>query len=136
MERRQPQELCAVAPMIQILDESDTVSFFRCTLSGRLLLKMRPRRRGVVLTQTFLVPIKIVGFQVLSFEQVEKGHTSLLSGFKFNFHSWLQVTTEFVTDWAAASASFIVQAVVRIETSSAKRAIAASSLSEEAKLFM
>ena len=44
--------------------------------------------------------------------------------------------TEFATDWAAASASFFLQAVVRIETSSAKRAIAASLLSKEGKLFM
>ena len=36
--------------------------------------------------------MKIVGFQELSLDQVEKGHTSLFSVFKFNFHSWLQVT--------------------------------------------
>ena len=49
--------------------------------------------------------MRIVGFQELSFEQIEKGYTSLFSAFKFNFHSWLQVTTEFTTDWAAASGS-------------------------------
>ena len=49
--------------------------------------------------------MKIVGFQELSFDQVEKGHTSLFSAFKFSFHSWLQVTIEFTTDWAAASTS-------------------------------
>ena len=63
---------------------------------------------------------------MLSFDQVEKGHTSLFSAFKFNFHSWLQVTTEFTTDWAAASASSYFRAVVRIETSSPNRAITAS----------
>ena len=67
--------------------------------------------------------------------EVEKGHTSILSAFKFNFHSWLQINTELTADLAVASASFLC-AVVRIETSSAKRAITASSLSEEAKLLM
>ena len=46
-----------------------------------------------------------------------------MSAFKFNFHSWLQITTEFTTDWTAASASSFLIAAVRIETSSAKRAI-------------
>ena len=80
-----------------------------------------------------------IGFQVPLLDQVEKGHTSLLSAFKFNFHSWLQLTTEFTTDWALASVtSFLqaLQALVKIETSLAKRAITASSLSEEAKLVM
>ena len=49
--------------------------------------------------------MNIVGFQVLSFDQVEKGRTSLLSALKFNFHSWVQISTEFTTDWTAASAS-------------------------------
>ena len=57
--------------------------------------------------------------QELLFDQVEKRHTSLLSVFKFDFHSWLQITTEFTTDWAAASVSSFLQTVVRIETSSA-----------------
>ena len=68
--------------------------------------------------------------------EVEKGHTSILSAFKFNFHSWLQINTELTADLAVASASSFLCAVVRIETSSAKRAITASSLSEEAKLLM
>ena len=132
VEQCQPQEVCAVALMIRILEESNAVSFFRCALNARLLFKMTPRRQGVVLMWTFWVPIKIVGFQVLSLDQVEKGHTSLLSALKFDFHSWLQVTAEFTTEWAAASASSFLRAVVRIEMSSAKREITASSLSEEA----
>ena len=82
------------------------------------------------------MPIKVVGFQGLSFDQVEKGHTSFSSAFKFNFHSSLQITTEFTTDWAAASVSCFLQAVVRIETSSDQRAITAPSLSKEAKSLM
>ena len=80
--------------------------------------------------------MKIVRFEAMSLDQVEKGHTSFLPAFKFNFHSWLQIKMECTTDWAAASASSFLRAVVRIETSSAKRAITASSLSGEAKLFM
>ena len=64
---------------------------------------------------------------MLLLDQVEKGQTSLLSAFKFNFDSWLQITTKLTDDWAAASASSFLQAVVRIETSSAKKAITASS---------
>ena len=48
-------------------------------------------------------------------DQVEKWHTSLFSAFKFNFRSWLQVTTELTTDWAVASAFSLLRAVVRIE---------------------
>ena len=80
--------------------------------------------------------MKRAGCQVLPLDQVEKGHISLLSTFKFNFHSWLQINTELTADWAIASASSFLHAVVRIETSSAKRAITASSLREEAKLLM
>ena len=87
----------------------------------------------MLLTRTLSLPIKIVGYQKLSFDQVEKGHTLLFSAFKFNFQSWLQVTTELTTDWAVTSASSVLQAVVRIETSSAKTAITASSLSVEAR---
>ena len=43
-----------------------------------------------MLTRTFWVLRKIVRFQVLSFDQVEKGHTSFSSVLKFNFYSWLQ----------------------------------------------
>ena len=80
--------------------------------------------------------MKIVGFQELSLNQVEKGHTSLFSAFKFNFHSWLQVTTELTTDWVVASASSLLREVVMIETSSAKRAITASLLSVVARSLM
>ena len=80
--------------------------------------------------------MKIVGFQELLLDHVEKGHTSLFSAFKFNFHSWLQVTTELTTDSAVASASSLFQAVVRMETSSAKRAITASSVSVVARSLM
>ena len=73
---------------------------------------------------------------MLSFDQVKKGHTSLFSEFKFNFHSWFQVTTEFTTYWTAATASSFLGAVVRIETSSGKRVITASSLSVEARSLM
>ena len=59
-----------------------------------------------------------------------------LLAFNFNFHSWLEITIEFTTDWAAVSVSSFFWAVVRIETSSTKRAITASSLSEEAKSLM
>ena len=88
VERRQTQEVWAVALIIRMLDVSDAVSFFRCALNVKLLSRITPRRRGVVLTRTFGLPIKIVGFQELLFDQVEKGHTSLFSAFKFNFHSW------------------------------------------------
>ena len=88
----------------------------------------------MLLMRTLSLPLKVVGYQKLSFDQVEKGHTLLFSAFKFNFQSWLQVTTELTTDWAVASASSVLQAVVRIETSSAKTAITASSLSVEAKI--
>ena len=80
--------------------------------------------------------MKILVIQVLSLDQVEKVHTSYLSPFKFNFHAWLQITTEFTADRASALASSFLRAVVRIEASSAKRAITASSLSEEAQLLM
>ena len=89
-----------------------------------------------MLTQTFRLPMKIDGFQELSLDQVEKGHTSLFSAFKFNFHSWLQVTTELTTDWAVASASSLLRVVVRKETSLAKRAITASLLRVVARLLM
>ena len=89
--------------MIHILDASEVVSFLICALKIRRLSKITPRRQGVVLTRTFRLPMKIDGFQELSLDQVEKGHTSLFSAFKFNFHSWLQVATEFTTDWAVDS---------------------------------
>ena len=38
-------------------------------------------------------------------DQVEKGHTSLLLVFKFNFHSQLQIKSEFTADWAATAFS-------------------------------
>ena len=103
-------------------------------MNVKLLSRITPRRPGVgvVLTQTFCVSIKIVGFQELLFDQVEKGHTSLLSMFRFNFHTLLQITTKFTTDCAAASAYSFFTAVVRIEMPLAKRAITASLLSEEA----
>ena len=107
----QPQEVWAVALIIRMLDASDAVSFFRCALKVKLLSGIIPRRRGVVLTRTFWLPIKIVGFQELLFHQVEKGHTSLFSTFKFDFHSWLQVKTELTTDWAVASASSLLRAL-------------------------
>ena len=74
--------------------------------------------------------------QVLSLDQVKKGGASFLSAFKFNFDSMLQINTELTADWAVVLASSFLRAVVRIETSSAKRAITASSLSKEAKLLM
>ena len=55
--------------------------------------------------------------------------------FIFNFHSWLQIKSEFTTDWAATAFSALL-AAVRIETVFAKRAITPLSLSEEAKLVM
>ena len=133
---RQPQEVWDLALMIHILDASEVVSFLICALKIRLQSKITPRRRGVVLTRTFRLPIKIDEFQELSLDQVEKGHTSPFSAFKFNFHSWLQATTELTTDWAVASASSLLQAVVRIETSSAKRAITPSLLSVVARSLM
>ena len=66
---------------------------------------------------------------------MEKGPTSLLLVFKSNFHSWLQIKSEFTTDWAATAFSAL-RAAVRIGTVFAKRAITSSSLSEEAKLVM
>ena len=44
LEQRQPQEVCAVALMIQSLDDNDVVSFFKCTLNVRLLSRMTLRR--------------------------------------------------------------------------------------------
>ena len=136
VERRQPQEVWAVTLIIWILDVSDADSFFRCALFVKLLSRITQSRQGVLLTWTLCMLIKIVGFQELSFDQVEKGNTSLLSAFKFNFQNLLQITTELTTDWAPASASSFLRTVVRIETSSAKRAITASSLSKEAKSLM
>ena len=133
MVRCQPQEVWALALMIRILDACEVVSFLICALKVKPLSKITPRRRGVVLTQTFRLPIKIDGFQELSLDQVVKGHTSLFSPFKFNYHSWLQVTTELTTDWAVALASSLLRAVVRIETLSGKRAITASLLSAVAR---
>ena len=60
--------------------------------------------------------MKIVRFEALSLDQVEKGHTSFLPAFKFNFHSWLQIKMECTTDWAAASASSFLRAVVKIKS--------------------
>lgn len=77
--------------------------------------------------------MKIIGHQRLSFDQVEKEHTSLFSAFKFNFHCRLQINTELTTDCPATSAASVLHAVVRIDTLSANRAITASLLSEEAK---
>ena len=91
-----------MAPIIQMLYVSDTDSFFRCALNVKLLSRITPRRREVVLTRTFCVFIKIVGFQELSCDQGEKGQTSLLPAFKFNFQTLPQITTEFTTDWVAA----------------------------------
>ena len=45
--------MCAISLLIQILDESDIVIFFKCTLNVRLLSRMTLRKRGVVLTRTF-----------------------------------------------------------------------------------
>ena len=53
VEKHQPQEVCAVALMIRILDDNDAVTFFRCALNVRLLSRMTPRSQGVVLTRTF-----------------------------------------------------------------------------------
>ena len=136
MERHQPQEVWAVALIIRMLDASTAVSFFRCALNIKLLVRITPRKRRVVLTRTFWLPIKIVGFQEPSFDQVEKEHTSLFSALKFNFPSWLQITTEVTTDWEVVSASSLLRAVVRIETSSTKRVITVSLLSVEARLLM
>ena len=47
------KEVCAVALMIQILDDSNAVSLFKCALKIRLLPKMAPRRQRMVLTETF-----------------------------------------------------------------------------------
>ena len=121
-----------MALIIRVLDVNDSNSFFRCALNAKLLSRITPRRRGVVLTRTFCVLIKIVGFEELSFAQEEKGHISLLSAFKFNCQTLLQIPN----DWEAASASSFLRAVVRIETSSEKRAITALSLSEETKSLM
>ena len=87
-----------MALIMQMLDVSDANSFFRCALNVKLLSRITPRIRGVVLMQTLCVSIKIVGFQEVSFDHIEKGHTSLLSEFKFNFHTRLQDTAEFTTD--------------------------------------
>ena len=125
-----------MALIIRVLDVNDSNSFFRCALNAKLLSRITPRRRGVVLTRTFCVLIKIVGFEELSFAQEEKGHISLLSAFKFNCQTLLQITSELPNDWEAASASSFLRAVVRIETSSEKRAITALSLSEETKSLM
>ena len=70
VERLQAQEVCAVALIIRILDVSDAISFFRYALNVKFLSKITLRRRRVVLIQTFWVPMKIVGFQVLSLDQV------------------------------------------------------------------
>ena len=72
---------------------------------------MAPRRRRVMLAQIFRVPMKREGFQVLSLDQAEMGHTSLLSALKFNFHSWLQINTELPSDCTAASASSFLCAI-------------------------
>ena len=79
--------------------------------------------------------MKRAGCQVLQLHPVEKGHTSRLSAFKFNFHSWLQINTELTAEWAVASACSFLRVVMSIETSLVKTAITASSLSEEAKLL-
>ena len=128
--------MCTLALMIQILDANDAVSFFKCALNVRFLPRITPKRRGVMLTRTLLVSMKTEGCQVLSLNQVEKGHTSLLSALKFYFYSWLQINTEFTTGWAAASSSSFLHDVVKIEKSSAKNVITAWSLSEEPKLLM
>ena len=50
MERRQPQEVFAVALIIQMLDVRDAVSFFRCMFNVKLLSRITPSRQSVVLT--------------------------------------------------------------------------------------
>ena len=75
------QEVWAVALIIRMLDASEVVSLFRCALKVKLLFKITPRRRRVVLTWVFWLSIKIVGFQELLLDQVEKRHTSLFSAF-------------------------------------------------------
>ena len=111
-----------------MLDVSDGDSFFRYALNVKLLSRNTPRSSA---DADFLCVNKKVGYRELSFDQVEKGHTSLLPAFKNNFQTLLQITTEFTTDWAAVSAFSFVRAVVRIETSSPKSAITTSSLSKE-----
>ena len=74
--------------------------------------------------------------QMLLLDQDEKGHTTLLSAFRFNFYGWLQLNAESITEWAAASASSFLRAVVRIKTSSANSAISASTVSEVATLLI
>ena len=60
------QDVWAVALIIQMLDVSDAVNFVRCALNVKLLSRITLRRQGVVLTRTFWVSVKTVGFQVLS----------------------------------------------------------------------
>ena len=49
----------------------------------KLLSRMTPRRRGVMLTRIFWLVIKRAGWQVLSLDKVEEGHSSLLPPFRF-----------------------------------------------------
>ena len=89
VERLQPQDVCAVARRIQRLCFKEAVNFFLWALNIRLLFRMVPRRYGVKLTQIWLLFMKRASCQVLLLDQVEIGHTSLLSAFRFSFHSWL-----------------------------------------------
>ena len=111
-----------------MLDVSDADSFFRYALNVKLLSRNTPRSS---VNADFLCVNKKSRIPGTVFDQVEKGHTSLLSAFKNNFQTLLQITTEFTTDWAAVSAFSFVRAVVRIEKSSPKSAITTSSLSKE-----
>ena len=108
VERLQAQNVCAVTLMIWRLVDKDVVSFFKYALNLTLLSWLLSlRRRGVTLTRIFWLSRKRAGCQVLSLDQVEKGHTSFLSAFRFSFHSWLQFNTELV---------FLVYIIEQIET--------------------
>ena len=71
--------------------------------------------------------------QMLSLDQVEKGHTWLLSALRFNFHIWLQSNTELTTDWEAA---LYLPSCGKNQDVISKNTIMASSWSEDARVLM
>ena len=128
VKQHHSQNICAVSQRIGRLDFEEAVNYFICALNVR----MTPRRRGVWLTLKTLSR-KRAGCQMLSLDQVEKGHTWLLSALRFNFHIWLQSNTELTTYWEAA---LYLPSCGKNQDVISKNTIMASSWSEDARVLM
>ena len=97
--------------------------------NNRLWLKIMPCSQEVSLILICFPPMVSEGCwsHLLLLEQVKNWQPSHLPAFcKLRFHLWLQSQTLLTSNWTAATASFVLCAFIRMKTSSANRAIAAS----------